>query len=680
MGPPVSTNGTSNGVSGGSSSPIATDSGPFNLSPSVLEQVQFYEPSGNLAYPDDKDWSVNQDAEFMTDDLVATVSDASRARAIQRKQTFGRRMPIDREELVRLMLQGLHDMGYQESGYTLASRAARDFESAILGGRWAEATALLSAVGISPVEDVATSTPEAGSSRNSIASGKTKATTHEHPTDRAKFFIARQKYLEFLEAGHQKKALGVLRNELAASAADSESLHDLSGYMMCSVNDDLYERAKWDGAAGISRRQLLERLQEDISPKIMVPQRRLATLLDQARQHQQLTCLFHDDNEPISLYNDHVCVSGTFPSVTTHVLMDHKDEVWRIEWSPDGNLLASASKDKTVVIWQLKPPSAGNGQQYSISFLHHLTGHRGAVDAMAWSPDSETLVTASDKQIYVWDIKEGQRSDVTIENSPHKDEISAVQWLPDGSQFVVCSLDPRVVFYDLSGSITRNWSLGHMQLRDIVITPDCSRIVAATTWLRRVPVQNQLTQSSSQRPEVDVTHSRRNDDTFEYGNMDRGVVVIRIEDHEVVDFTSDTKQVDVTSVKLSHDGKSVLISCMPDELQLYSLEGRLQLTRKFIGHVHARYQIKSCFGAPKDRFVLSGSEDGHVYVWQNNNTTPIEVLSGHTGSVNAVAWNPVLSRKLFASCSDDRTIRIWQPPLPEGEAQAPTDGDEGMEL
>lgn len=47
--------------------------------------------------------------------------------------------------------------------------------------------------------------------------------------DRAQFLIAKQKYLEYLEAGHQKKALGVLRNELAASATDSEALHDLSG-------------------------------------------------------------------------------------------------------------------------------------------------------------------------------------------------------------------------------------------------------------------------------------------------------------------------------------------------------------------------------------------------------------------------------------------------------------------
>lgn len=124
--------------------------------------------------------------------------------------------------------------------------------------------------------------------------------------------------------------------------------------MMCLDREDLYERAKWDGAAGISRRQLLERLQEHISPSVMVPSRRLATLLDQARQHQQQSCLYHDDNDPVSLYTDHQCASGSFPTVTTHILADHTDEVWRIEWSPAGDMLASASKDNTVVIWQLK--------------------------------------------------------------------------------------------------------------------------------------------------------------------------------------------------------------------------------------------------------------------------------------------------------------------------------------
>lgn len=157
--------------------------------------------------------------------------------------------------------------------------------------------------------------------------------------------------------------------------------------MMCLDRDDLHERAAWDGAAGLSRRQLLEHLEGEprqietkaliadlsaafISPQVMLPSRRLATLFDQARRHQQQSCVYHEDPDPSSLYTDHECTSGQFPSVTTHILADHTDEVWRIEWSPDGMMLASAGKDRAVVIWQLRvsladPPvlrhSAGQG-------------------------------------------------------------------------------------------------------------------------------------------------------------------------------------------------------------------------------------------------------------------------------------------------------------------------------
>jgi WD40 repeat protein len=91
-----------------------------------------------------------------------------------------------------------------------------------------------------------------------------------------------------------------------------------------------------------------------IPPKVMVPSRRLATLLDQARRHQQQDCVFHDDGNASSLYLDHECSSGQFPEMTTHILADHTDEVWKLEWSPDGTMLASAGKDHLVVIWQLK--------------------------------------------------------------------------------------------------------------------------------------------------------------------------------------------------------------------------------------------------------------------------------------------------------------------------------------
>lgn len=85
----------------------------------------------------------------------------------------------------------------------------------------------------------------------------------------------------------------------------------------------------------------------------MVPSRRLATLLDQARRLQRQSCIYHTDPEPFSLYTDHECLSGQFPNMTTHILADHTDEVHNLAWRPDGEYLATCGQDKKVVIWQI---------------------------------------------------------------------------------------------------------------------------------------------------------------------------------------------------------------------------------------------------------------------------------------------------------------------------------------
>ncbi|OXG46032.1 WD-repeat protein [Cryptococcus neoformans] len=673
---------------------------PGSLPPSILSSIIPVRPSGTLMYEDDHDWASVQEKLKEQGDVEGQmeVDGDIDGKGKGTSQVIGRpgagggkRMPVEREEVVRLVLQGLRDIGYHqsadvleaESGYQLCDGAATDFQNAILGGRWSDALDLLPELGI-PVSNPAA---EAGPSSESSSVTSDKAgngvMSGTSPGDQARFLISQQKYLEYLEVGQQKKALSVLRGELARVAKDQNVLHTLSGFMMCLDKEDLYERAGWDGSRGISRRQLLEHLQEFISPRLMVPSRRLATLFDQARQQQQSTALYLDHPEANSLYSDYRNKPDQFPSVTTHVLVDHTDEVWRIEWSPDGTKLASAGKDRIVVIWNVEPTTREDGSvRYNVTPSHHFSDHNDPIDSMAWSPDGKLLVTGADKNVHIWDTEKGIHIPKQTPGWQHTDTISSIQWTSDGSEFLVTSMDCRIVFYNRAGKLLRQWSTFPLQFNDCCLVPDGSILIAITTPLKRVAHNDRLKQAMSGRP-VESNSSGSGSGAagsgsaaaatagggltllggpdFGFATMEHSIVMVRMSDHEIIDWSQDLR-CEMTSIRLSSDGKRALVSCSPDEIQEWSIYPGLKYLRRHTGHIQGNFLIRSCFGAVKDQFVLSGSEDGHVYVWQGKATHPIEVLSGHSDVVNAVAWNPVGSRKIFASCSDDKTVRIWQPP------------------
>ena len=103
-----------------------------------------------------------------------------------------------------------------------------------------------------------------------------------------------------------------------------------------------------------------------------------------------------------------------------------------------------------------------------------------------------------------------------------------------------------------------------------------------------------------------------------------------------------------------------------------------QLLRKYQGVTQGSYVNHATFGGPNEEFIASGSEgarkcwllwtqrdwvffsllDSKVYLWHRKQERPIMIFSGHTRTVNCVSWHPTLPL-LFASASDDATVRIW---------------------
>ena len=92
------------------------------------------------------------------------------------------------------------------------------------------------------------------------------------------------------------------------------------------------------------------------------------------------------------------------------------------------------------------------------------------------------------------------------------------------------------------------------------------------------------------------------------------------------------------------------------QVHLWDAVERRRLHR-YRGHKQGRFVIRSCFGGRDESLIFSGSEDTQVYIWHRYSETLLETLPGHSGSVNSVAWSP--RGDLFASASDDHTVRVW---------------------
>jgi WD40 repeat protein len=133
------------------------------------------------------------------------------------------------------------------------------------------------------------------------------------------------------------------------------------------------------------------------------------------------------------------------------VLTGHKARIWSVAFSKNSQMLASASDDRTIRLWDLTQT------QEEPKLIKVLEGHNFWVGSIAFSPDGKKLASGSyDKTIRLWDLNHLDEDPIVLRG--HEQSVTSVAFYPDSKKLVSGSYDNSI----------RSWITDTQRLADLV--------------------------------------------------------------------------------------------------------------------------------------------------------------------------------------------------------------------
>jgi WD40 repeat protein len=352
------------------------------------------------------------------------------------------------------------------------------------------------------------------------------------------------------------------------------------------------------------------------------------------------------------------------PQASPVLLAGHEAPVYGLAFSPDGSLLASGSEDRSVRLWPLAGAGAGADDAAPApagAIPVVLAGHTGSVTSVAFTPDGSMLASGSrDKTVRLWRVPETTPAKVVL--TDHTGGVGVATFSPDGHLLATGGGgDNAVRLFDLTRPGAAPTVLaGHTdEVRWADFSPDgsmvasCGRDGVILLWDVRRPaaapvhlVVGTVVYGVDFSPDGTTLASADGDNRVRLWDVRHpGAPPVVLAGHEG----------EVKSVAFSPDGARLASAAEDLTVRVWDPKRPDRPPVVLEGHTN---EVNVVAWHPDGHRLASGAHDQTIRLWdlRRPDAAPV-VLSGHTDEVEGVAFSP--DGATLASSSDDLTVRLW---------------------
>ena len=301
-------------------------------------------------------------------------------------------------------------------------------------------------------------------------------------------------------------------------------------------------------------------------------------------------------------------------------------EIWFLEFSKNKKYLVLGFSNCNISLFTVKNNQNNNSIIINLylTFSVNDNSKKGEITSVCFSNDEKyLLVSLSTNITKLYNILNGEK--IKEYSNLHNSLITSCIFIPNSNtMFLSGSIDRKLLVIDINSDKIPFLDIGKfVRIKQILFSESLNLIIVIPYSISDIMIYD-----------------------FQKNKMS-----FRVELNEEIVYSNISK---------SDKGKYILINISKSfpKILLYNLKNT-KTEDKYYGHSQKTMIIKCAFAGNKDQYIISGSEDGCVYLWDRNIPGKnIYCFKGHFGCVNSVEL--VFDDVIFSG-SDDKSLKIWIP-------------------